>query len=385
MRFLPNTEISDDIQPADSANQRVTLTAWLARYHLDAPLLLVTLAVCVLGLFVLYSADGENMHMVYAQGERLALGLVVMAAVAQVPPEWFKTAGPWLYALGLLLLAVTLALGDINKGAQRWISLGLFSFQPAEIMKLAMPMTLALYLHHRPIPPRWRHLGVALVVLIIPVFMIAEQPDLGTALLITCGGALVIYLAGLRWRFMLGVLLFTAALLPLIWLKMHTYQRQRILIFLNPGLDPLGAGYHITQSKIAIGSGGLFGKGWLNDTQAQLNFLPESATDFIFAVYAEEAGLLGALLLIGLYAVMVLRGLWIAVNGRDSFQRLLAGSLALTFAVYVIVNVGMVMGVLPVVGVPLPLISYGGTSMVTLLASLGMLMSIHTHRKMLTT
>lgn len=385
MRFLPNTEISDDIQPADSANQRVTLTAWLARYHLDAPLLLVTLAVCVLGLFVLYSADGENMHMVYAQGERLALGLVVMAAVAQVPPEWFKTAGPWLYALGLLLLAVTLALGDINKGAQRWISLGLFSFQPAEIMKLAMPMTLALYLHHRPIPPRWRHLGVALVVLIIPVFMIAEQPDLGTALLITCGGALVIYLAGLRWRFMLGMLLFTAALLPLIWLKMHTYQRQRILIFLNPGLDPLGAGYHITQSKIAIGSGGLFGKGWLNDTQAQLNFLPESATDFIFAVYAEEAGLLGALLLIGLYAVMVLRGLWIAVNGRDSFQRLLAGSLALTFAVYVIVNVGMVMGVLPVVGVPLPLISYGGTSMVTLLASLGMLMSIHTHRKMLTT
>lgn len=385
MRFLPNTEISDDIQPADSANQRVTLTAWLARYHLDAPLLLVTLAVCVLGLFVLYSADGENMHMVYAQGERLALGLVVMAAVAQVPPEWFKTAGPWLYALGLLLLAITLALGDINKGAQRWISLGLFSFQPAEIMKLAMPMTLALYLHHRPIPPRWRHLGVALVVLIIPVFMIAEQPDLGTALLITCGGALVIYLAGLRWRFMLGMLLFTAALLPLIWLKMHTYQRQRILIFLNPGLDPLGAGYHITQSKIAIGSGGLFGKGWLNDTQAQLNFLPESATDFIFAVYAEEAGLLGALLLIGLYAVMVLRGLWIAVNGRDSFQRLLAGSLALTFAVYVIVNVGMVMGVLPVVGVPLPLISYGGTSMVTLLASLGMLMSIHTHRKMLTT
>ncbi len=385
MRFLPNTENSDDIQPADSAYQRVTLTAWLARYHLDAPLLLFTLAVCVLGLFVLYSADGENMHLVIAQGERLALGLVIMAAVAQVPPEWFKTAGPWLYALGLILLAVTLALGDINKGAQRWISLGLFSFQPAEIMKLAMPMTLALYLHHRPIPPRWRHLGVALILLFVPVIMIAKQPDLGTALLITCAGALVIYLAGLRWRIILGMLLVIAALLPLIWMKMHGYQRQRILIFLNPSLDPLGAGYHITQSKIAIGSGGLFGKGWLNGTQAQLDFLPESATDFIFAVYAEEAGLLGALLLIGLYAAMVLRGLWIALHGRDSFQRLLAGSLALTFSVYVIVNIGMVMGLLPVVGVPLPLISYGGTSMVTLLASLGMLMSIHTHRKMLTT
>ena len=384
MRFLPNTQ-TNDIQAADSANQRVTLTAWLAQFHLDAPLLLFTLAICVLGLFVLYSADGEKLGMVYAQGERLALGLAVMAAVAQIPPEWFKTAGPWLYALGLILLAVTLLLGDINKGAQRWINLGLFTFQPAEIMKLAMPMTLALYLHHRPIPPRWRHLAVALIILIIPVFMIAEQPDLGTALLIACAGALVIYLAGLRWRIMLGILLVVAALAPLVWLKLHDYQRQRIMIFLNPSLDPLGAGYHITQSKIAIGSGGLFGKGWLNGTQAQLDFLPESATDFIFAVYAEEAGLLGALLLIFLYAGMVLRGLWIAVNGRDSFQRLLAGSLALTFSVYVIVNVGMVIGVLPVVGVPLPLVSYGGTSMVTLLATLGMLMSIHTHRRMLTT
>jgi len=384
MRFLPNTQ-TNDIQAADSANQRVTLTAWLAQFHLDAPLLLFTLAICMLGLFVLYSADGEKLGLVYAQGERLVLGLGVMAAVAQIPPEWFKTAGPWLYALGLILLAVTLVLGDINKGAQRWINLGLFTFQPAEIMKLAMPMTLALYLHHRPIPPRWRHLAVALIILVIPVFMIAEQPDLGTALLIACAGALVIYLAGLRWRIMLGILLVVAALAPLVWLKLHDYQRQRIMIFLNPSLDPLGAGYHITQSKIAIGSGGLFGKGWLNGTQAQLDFLPESATDFIFAVYAEEAGLLGALLLIFLYAGMVLRGLWIAVNGRDSFQRLLAGSLALTFSVYVIVNIGMVIGVLPVVGVPLPLVSYGGTSMVTLLATLGMLMSIHTHRRMLTT
>lgn len=384
MRFLPSTQRTD-IQPADSANRRVTLTAWLAQFHLDAPLLLATLAVCVLGLFVLYSADGENAHMVYAQGERLALGLIVMGAVAQVPPEWFKTAGPWLYAVGLILLAITLVLGDINKGAQRWIDLGLFTFQPAEIMKIAMPMTLALFLHHRPIPPLWRHLAVSLLILIVPVFMIAEQPDLGTALLITCAGALVIYLAGLRWRIILGVLLLVAALAPLVWLRLHGYQRQRIMIFLNPSLDPLGAGYHITQSKIAIGSGGLFGKGWLNGTQAQLDFLPESSTDFIFAVYAEEAGLLGALLLIILYACIVLRGLWIAVHGRDSFQRLLAGSLALTFSVYVIVNIGMVIGVLPVVGVPLPLISYGGTSMVTLLATLGMLMSIHTHRKMLST
>lgn len=372
-----------NLQAQDETSSVTTFTEWLARFHVDAPLLVGVLLLCSLGLFVLYSASGQNMGLVYNQMDRIGIGLVVMLMIAQVPPEWLKEAAPWLYGIGTLLLGVTLILGDISQGAQRWIDLGFFSFQPSEIMKTAMPMALAAFLYHRPIPPRWREVAAAFVLMLVPLALIVEQPDLGTALLVGCAGAFVVYLSGLRWRVIIGLLIVLLALAPLVWLRMHDYQRDRVLTFLNPSRDPLGAGYHITQSKIAIGSGGLFGKGWLNGTQAQLDFLPESTTDFIFAVYAEEAGLLGAVFLLMLYAFIILRGMWISTRGQDSFQRLLAGSLSLTFSVYVIVNIGMVIGVLPVVGVPLPLISYGGTSMVTLLATVGMLMSIQTHRKLL--
>lgn len=371
------------LQSRDDASSVTTITDWLARFHLDAPLLAGILLVCVLGLFVLYSASDRNLLVVYNQIERIGLGLIVMLLVAQIPPEWFKTIALWLYGFGAVLLGITLIRGEISQGAQRWIDLGVVGFQPSEIMKTAVPMVLAAFLHQRMIPPRWRELLVAFLLILVPLGLIIEQPDLGTALLVGCAGATVIYLAGLRWRVILGLLVILLALAPLVWLRMHDYQRDRVLTFLNPSRDPLGAGYHITQSKIAIGSGGLFGKGWLNGTQAQLDFLPESTTDFIFAVYAEEAGLLGCIFLLLLYGFVVLRGLWISTRGQDSFQRLLAGSLSLTFSVYVIVNVGMVVGVLPVVGVPLPLISYGGSSMVTLLAAIGMLMSIQTHRKLL--
>ena len=273
--------------------------------------------------------------------------------------------------------------GDEGKGAQRWLNLGIVRFQPSELMKLAVPLLVAAYIAERPLPPSFLRIAVCLAMIFIPSLLISKQPDLGTALLIVISGLLVIFLSGVSWKFIISFLISVASALPILWYVMHDYQKQRVLTFLNPESDPLGAGYHIIQSKIAIGSGGLSGRGWLEGTQSNLAFLPERSTDFIFSVIGEEFGLIGVGMLLFLYLAVASRGLYIASQAQSSFARLLAGSISLTFLVGVIVNVGMVTGLLPVVGVPLPLISYGGTSMVTLLASFGILMSIHTHRRMM--
>lgn len=359
------------------------LSDLLDRWHIDLWLLTLLVIVCCVGLLVLYSASGQSLSMVINQAERMVLGLGLMILVAQAPPEWYRAVAPWLYAFTLLLLVLTLALGSTAKGAQRWLDLGVVRFQPSEIMKLAMPMTVAAFLHRRRLPPRLITIFITLALIGVPVALIAVQPDLGTSLLIVAAGGFALFFAGFGWRWIFGALIAVAAAAPVLWGRLHDYQRDRIMIFLNPERDPLGAGYHITQSKIAIGSGGLFGKGWLHGTQAKLEFLPEAHTDFIFAVYSEEFGLLGILLLLTLYLAIVGRGLYISTRAQDTFQRLLGASLSLTFFIYVFINTGMVIGLMPVVGVPLPLISYGGSAVVNLLICFGMLMSIHTHRKLL--
>lgn len=353
------------------------------RRHLDLWLLSFLALVCVIGLLALFSASGKSIHIVGDQAERLMLGLAVMLTLAQVSPEALRYAAPWLYGFSLILLTAVLLLGHHSQGAERWLVIGGLRFEPSELMKLAMPMMIAWFLHGRTLPPRALPTLTAVLLILVPVGMIAMQPDLGTATLVLVAGILVLFLGGLRIRWILGALLIIGAAAPLLWTHLHGYQRERLTIFLNPGLDPLGAGYHITQSKIAVGSGGLFGEGWLKGTQAKLDFLPEARTDFIFAVYGEEMGLVGALILLFLYACIVARGFVIALRGQDTFQRLLAGSISMTFLVYVVINMGMVIGLLPVVGIPLPLVSYGGTSAVTLLAGFGMLMSVDTHRKLL--
>ncbi|MDM4771937.1 rod shape-determining protein RodA [Solimonas sp. SE-A11] len=355
----------------------------LESWHIDMWLLLLLAAVAGAGMFVIYSASGHSIPAVVNQAERFLLGLFVMAVVAQAPPEFYRMLAPWLYGLTLLLLLLVDVIGDHAMGAQRWLDLGFIRFQPSELMKLAMPMTLAAFLHHRRLPPRPLTLLGALVILGVPTVLIMIQPDLGTSMLVIAAGGFTLFFAGLQWRWILGALAAVGAAAPILWERLHDYQRKRILTLLDPESDPLGAGYHITQSKIAIGSGGLFGKGWLEGTQAKLDFLPEAHTDFIFAVFAEELGMISVLVLLAVYLCIVGRCLWIAVRAQDSFQRLLAGALGMTFFIYVFINIGMVIGLLPVVGVPLPLFSFGGTSMVSLLAGFGMLMSIHTHRKLL--
>jgi rod shape determining protein RodA len=357
----------------------------LAVFHVDLPLLSGVMLLCGFGLVVLYSASGEDLAQLERQAVRILLALAVMLAVAQINPASFRRWGPWLYGLGVGLLIAVLAFGEFGKGAQRWLDLGVVRFQPSELVKLAVPLMVAWYLAERPLPPGWRRLAVAALLILVPVLLIAKQPDLGTALLVACAGLFVLFLAGIGWRLIAGLAASAAAAAPVAWYFMRDYQRQRVLTFLDPEKDPLGAGYHIIQSKIAIGSGGLYGKGWLNGTQSQLDFLPERHTDFVFAVLAEEFGLIGVGALLALYLFIIGRGLYIATRAQDSFGRLLAGALTLVFFVYVFVNTGMVSGLLPVVGVPLPLVSYGGTSLVTLMAGFGILMSIHTHRRLLPT
>ncbi|MGZ8193458.1 MAG: rod shape-determining protein RodA, partial [Methylobacter sp.] len=306
-----------------------------------------------------------------------------MTVLAHVDPHQFKRYSMMLFNIGILLLIAVLVMGQIGKGAQRWLDIGFFRFQPSEMIKITTPMMIAWYLAEHPLPPKSKQLFIATLLIVIPTLLIAKQPDLGTALLVASSGAGVLFFAGLSWRFILAIVATLSALTPVIWHFMRGYQRDRVLTFLNPEADPLGRGYHIIQSKIAIGSGGIYGKGWLGSTQSELDFLPESSTDFIFAVFAEEFGLFGCLGLLSLYLLIIGRCLYIAAQAQDTYSRLLAGSLAFTFFVYVFFNIGMVIGILPVVGVPLPLISYGGTSIVTLLAGFGILMSIHTHRKFL--
>jgi len=355
---------------------------YLARAHLDLWLAVLLLLLAGLGLSVLYSASGHSSEMVISQAQRVVLGFAVMLLCAQVPPELYRALAPWFYGAAALLLVAVLVLGDESKGARRWLDLGV-RFQPSELMKLAMPLAVAAFLHGRALPPRVLTVTITLALIGVPSVLIVVQPDLGTGLLVVCAGVFALYFGGWGWRWIAAGIGGAAAAAWPLWQLLHDYQRQRVLTFLDPESDPLGAGYHITQSKIAIGSGGLFGKGWMNGTQAHLEFLPESHTDFIFAVYAEELGMFGILLLLTLYLAIVGRGLMIALRGQDTFQRLLAGSLSLTFFLYVFINMGMVLGLLPVVGVPLPLISFGGTSVVSLLAGFGMLMSIQTHRKLI--
>jgi rod shape determining protein RodA len=357
----------------------------LEALHLDGPLLIGVLAVCTAGLVVLFSAGGEDVGVFLRQATRVAIGLAVLVAAAQVPPRVLRALAPWAYAGGVMLLVAVALVGEISMGAQRWLDLGIVRFQPSEIMKIAVPLACAWFLQERPLPPSLGTLVVLAVAILVPVLLIAEQPDLGTSLLVAAGGVLVVLLAGLQLRYILGLGAVVAGAVPILWHYLHDYQRQRVLTFLNPQQDPLGAGYHTIQSQIAIGSGGVFGKGYMNGSQAQLEFLPERSTDFIFAVIGEEWGLVGLAVLIGLYLLVIARGLYIAMQAQDTFTRLVAGALTLLFAVYMFVNAGMVAGLLPVVGVPLPLVSYGGTSMVTLMAGFGILMSIHSRRKLVAT
>ena len=350
--------------------------------RIDPVLLFGLLMLTLAGLGILYSAGDQSAELMQKQVVRLSIAFLVMLVAAQVSPHQLYLWTPWVFLVGVILLLMVFFAGDVGKGAQRWLKIGV-RFQPSEIMKLATPLMLAWYLSERPLPPGFRSLLISSGLVLVPTIMIAMQPDLGTALLVGMAGFFVVFFAGLRWRVLIGAGLALLAFIPILWRMMHDYQRQRVLTLLDPESDPLGAGYHIIQSKIAIGSGGLYGKGWLNGTQSQLDFLPERSTDFIFAVFAEEFGMMGAVVLLSLYAFIIWRGLYIADHAQDNFSRLLAGSLSMTFFVYLFVNVGMVSGILPVVGVPLPLVSYGGTSLVTLMAGFGMLMSINSDRKLL--
>jgi rod shape determining protein RodA len=369
---------------APSARRTITIaTRLLMALQLDGPLLIGLGLIATYGLIVLYSASGQDTGKMLRAMVHLCLGTAAMLGLAQVRPQVLRRVAPWLYGLGVLLLFVVFVEGEIGKGAQRWLDLGFVRFQPSEILKIAVPMACAWYLQDRPLPPSAKSLGVLAAIILVPAAFIIKQPDLGTALLVMAGGTMVIIMAGLPFWIMLVGLFAGSGVAWLAWSHMlHDYQRERVLTFLDPQNDPLGSGYHIIQSQIAIGSGGVFGKGWMNGSQAQLDYLPERHTDFIFAVIGEEFGMLGQMLLVILYLFVIARALYLTSQMQDTFARLLAASLALTFFVYVFINTGMVSGLLPVVGVPLPLVSYGGTSMVTLLAGFGILMSLYSHRKL---
>ena len=353
---------------------------FLSQLPMDLPLLGGLLLLSGIAMVVLYSASGQSLDVVLRQGLRLMLALFVMVGVAMIHPRQLANMSPILYLVGALMLALVLLFGKISMGAQRWLDLGIIRFQPSELTKLSTPMMIAWFMARYTPPPAVKRLFGAALLILLPVLLIAKQPDLGTAILVGSSGAAVIFLSGISFKILAGLFVLGAGSLPLFWQLLHGYQRDRILMLLNPEADPLGRGYHIIQSKIAIGSGGFSGKGWLHGTQVHLEFLPESSTDFIFAVLAEEFGLIGCLGLLAAYAIILARCLYIVVQAKDRYSRYLAGALTLTFFVYVFVNVGMVIGILPVVGVPLPLVSYGGTATVTLLAGFGILMSIQVHQ-----
>ncbi len=358
--------------------------SFAAKVHIDLPLLAGLLVLMGFGLMVLYSASGESQLQLRAQIIRLLIAFGAMFFFAWIPPRVYKKWTPVVFAIGIIMLVAVILVGEMGKGAQRWLSFGGFRFQPSEIMKLAVPMMVAWYFSERRLPPNFKELFVAGALIALPTFLIMIQPDLGTSILIASSGAFVIFLAGIRWRILISLFLFIVIYAPIHWLfVMQAYQKQRVLTFLNPEQDRLGAGYHIIQSQIAIGSGGMQGKGWMQGTQSQLEFLPERNTDFIFAVLGEEFGFTGVLILLATYLWIVGRGFLISLRAQETYTRLLSGAITLTFFVYVFVNIGMVTGILPVVGLPLPLVSYGGTSMVTLMVSFGILMGIQTHKKLL--
>lgn len=348
--------------------------------HLDPPLLGLLLTLVTFGLLILYSASNANMGMIFRQSMRLIIATLIMLVLAFIPPHKYKIWTPWIYGAGLGLLLAVMLMGKIGKGAQRWLELGLFRFQPSEIMKLAVPMMAAWFFDRQANPGSMKSILIASFIIFIPAFLIAKQPDLGTAIMVATAGLCVVFLAGIRFKFILLLAVLIGLSVPVVWHVMHDYQKQRVYTLLDPEQDPLGSGYHIIQSKIAIGSGGLMGKGWLEGSQSHLNFLPEHATDFIFAVSGEEFGFAGGFAIIALIVLISLRSLNIASNAQTAFTRLLAASLAMSFFLSGFVNIGMVMGIIPVVGIPLPLVSYGGTAMVTFLAGFGILMSISSHR-----
>lgn len=344
---------------------------------IDPLLIMLLLAMMGISCLLLYSVGGGDLGLLVRQLVRFGVAFGVMMCVAQIPMHILKMWTPVFYVIAVCMLVAVLVVGTKSMGATRWLNLGVFRFQPSEVMKLLAPMMVAFYLSERSLPPRFKHIVVSVIIMLIPMGLIFKQPDLGTSILVGSAAFFALFLAGLSWRIIgvgvLGVLI--AA--PLMWFfGMAQYQKQRVLTFLNPESDPLGTGYHIIQSKIAIGSGGPYGKGWRNGTQSQLDFLPEQTTDFIFSVLGEEFGFIGVCILLTLYSLILLRCLYISALATDVYSRLLAGSVSLTFFVYVFVNIGMVSGLLPVVGVPLPLISYGGTSIVTLMAGFGILMSV---------
>jgi rod shape determining protein RodA len=355
----------------------------LRKLHIDIPLLIALFILLILSFMMLYSSGNQEWGLIIRQSSRMGGSCVLMIFLAQLEPRQFQRYSIPFYILGVCLLIAVLIIGDVGKGAQRWLNIG-FRFQPSEMLKISTPMMVAWYLAGHEIPPKWKHIVTVLAFIMFPTVLIVRQPDLGTSLLVASSGLSVLYFAGLSWRYLFSAVVGLSAFTPVYWhYFMRSYQKDRVNTFLNPESDPMGKGYHIIQSKIAIGSGGVSGKGWQENTQSQLDFLPESSTDFIFAVFAEEFGLLGCLGLLAVYLFIIARGLYIAVQAQGTYSRLLAGSLVCTFFIYVFVNIGMVIGILPVVGIPLPLISYGGTSMVTLFAGFGILMSIHTHKKVL--
>ena len=371
MAYNTNKDIFS-LKPSEGLQQRL---------HIDFPLLLAFLAIFMISLTAIYSASNSNIDAVVNQAIKILISISAMAVVAQFSPLSYGRVGPWLFLLCLVLLILVLVIGETRNGATRWLNIGI-SFQPSELMKIAMPLMIARYIANGALPPSVFSVGVSITIVLVPSVLIMLEPDLGTSILIAFSGLVVIFLSGLKKRYLAVALGLLLASLPLMWSNMHSFQKNRVLAFLNPGSDPTGSGYHLIQSKIAIGSGGLFGKGWLNSTQGQLDFLPERTTDFIFAILAEEFGFLGISLLIGIYLFIIGRGIMIAINAQDLFSRLLASSISLTFFVYVFVNIAMTTGLLPVVGIPLPLISSGGTSMVTLMIGLGMLMSVQTHKRL---
>ena len=369
--------------PPDGSSFGRQSDLWL-RLHIDLPLLIALGLSALLGLGVLLSASDQNWDLVLKQAASFVLGFMVLIFMAQVPPRLYHTLSPWLYMVILSLLIMVALFGTVAMGARRWLTIpGVTRFQPSEFMKLAMPLMMAWFLSGRILPPNLKNVMAAFGLIGIPAFLIARQPDLGTALLVAASGFFVLFLAGLPWWLLSLAAVLAASVAPIAWHFMHDYQRQRILTLIDPESDPLGAGWNIIQSKTAIGSGGLFGKGWFHGSQAHLEFLPEGHTDFIIAAFSEEFGLMGILALLLLYGFILSRCLYMATTATDSFSRLLAGGITLSFFVYVFVNAGMVSGILPVVGVPLPFISYGGTAIITLMTGFGMLMSIHTHKKLL--
>lgn len=353
------------------------------RFHLDMPLCYGIFVLCGLGLFVLYSASGSDIGVVARQAIRMTVGFILMFSVAQFPPTVIKRNSLLFFILGIIILASVLWVGHIGKGAQRWLDLGLFRFQPSELMKLAVPMVVAWFMADKTLPPDTGSVMIASLLIILPVILIAKQPDLGTASLVAVSGFSVLFFARIRLKLMLIFSLILGVCTPIFWHFMHDYQKRRILTLFDYEQDPLGAGYHVIQSMIAVGSGGAYGKGWLNGTQSQLEFLPERSTDFIFAVYCEEFGLMGALFLLAIYLFIIGRCFHIVLEAQQIYEKLLGAALTLTLFAYVFINMGMVSGRLPIVGVPLPLISQGGSSMVTLMLAFGILMSMNTHRKII--